>query len=63
MLSQEWDWNKAFEINARDAARDAEKRVNEQWKAVVADKDAALADKDAIIAELNARISSLSLPS
>ena len=43
MLAQEWDWNKALEINARDAVR----AVNEQWKTVVANKDAALADKDA----------------
>ena len=64
MLAQEWDWNKAMEINARDT----ERRVNEQWEAVVADKDAALADKDAaladkdtIIAELKAKLSSLSM--
>ena len=47
MLVQEWDWNKALEIKARDAARDAtlatEKRVNEQWEAVVAGKDAEIA--------------------
>ena len=76
MLAQEWDWDKAFEINARDT----ERRVNEQWEgrvaSIVADKDAALADmgaalagkdaalagKDAIIAELKAQLSSQPSP-
>ena len=64
MLAQEWDWNKALEITARDAAREAahnaaqeaEQRVNEQWEAVVADKDASLADKDAEIEALKAML-------
>ena len=60
MLAQEWDWNKAMEINARDAVRQA----NERWEARVAgmaaalaDKDSALADKDAEIAALKAKLS------
>ena len=59
MLAQEWDWDKAFEINARDAVRSA----NEQWSAIVAEKDAEIAgnkaeiaDKDAEIADKNAEI-------
>ena len=60
MLAQEWNWDKAMAINARDAARDAaretEKRVNEQWKAVVAGKDAALAGKDAALAGKDAAL-------
>ena len=61
MLIQEWDWEKAMEINARDAAREAsqetEKRVNEQWEAVVADKDAKITERDAMISEKDAAIS------
>ena len=63
MLAQEWDWNKALEINARDAARETEAHVNKVWQAIVADKDtdlansyAALVDKDAEIAALKAKL-------
>ena len=59
MLAQEWDWNKALEINARDATREAELRVSEEWKAVVADKDAEIADKDAALADKDAEIAAL----
>ena len=56
MLAQEWDWDKAMEINARDT----ERRVNKQWEArvasIVAEKDLALADKDAEIAALKAML-------
>ena len=60
MLTQEWDWNKAMEINARDAVRQA----NAQWEArvesIVADKDAqwesVVANKDAEIAALKAKL-------
>ena len=62
MLAQEWDWNKALEINARDATRSAD----EAWQLVVADmgstiadKDAALADKDAALADKDAEIAAL----
>ena len=55
MLIQEWDWEKAMEINARDAAREAsretEKRMNEQWEAVVAEKDAEIATLKAKLEE------------
>ena len=56
MLAQEWDWNKALEINARDAERATEMRVNEAWQSVVANKDAEIADKDAEIEQLRARL-------
>ena len=60
MLAQEWDWNKALEINARDAARvavqETEVRVNNVWQAIVADKDIALADKDIALADKDAEI-------
>ena len=67
MLAQEWDWNKALEINARNAARNAaqeaaletEQRVNAQWESMVADKDTALADKDMALANLEAEIEAL----
>ena len=47
MLAQEWNWDKAMEINARDAVRE----VNEQWEAVVADKDAEIAALKAKLSE------------
>ena len=56
MLAQEWDWNKAMEIKARDAVRQA----NERWESVVADKDAqwesVVADMAAEIAALKAKL-------
>ena len=55
MLTQEWDWDKAMEINARDA----ERRVKALWEADVADKDAALADQKAALAEQAAEIERL----
>ena len=59
MLAQEWDWDKAMEINARDAAREAEMRVREHWQAVVTSEDAEIAGKDAEIAGKDAEITAL----
>ena len=63
MLAQEWDWNKALEINARDATRVAVRRVNKRWKtriaSILAEKDTALADKDAALADKDAIITKL----
>ena len=56
MLAQEWDWNKALEINTRDAERATELRVNEAWRSVVAEKDAAIEEKDTAIAEKDTEI-------
>ena len=56
MLAQEWDWNKALEINARDVARDTERRMNEQWEAVVANKDTEIANMAAEIEALRAKL-------
>ena len=52
MLAQEWDWDRAMEINARDT----ERRVNAEWESLVADKDAEIADKDAEIVSKDAEI-------
>ena len=59
MLAQEWDWDKAMEINARNAARKAEMRVMEHWQSVVTGKDAEIAGKDAEIAGKDAEIAAL----
>ena len=59
MLAQEWDWDKAMEINARDAAREAaretEMRVREHWQAVVAGKDAEITALKAKLEEVAAK--------
>ena len=52
MLAQEWDWNKALEINARDATRSAD----EAWQLVVAEKDVTIADMGSTIADNEATI-------
>ena len=59
MLIKEWDWEIAMAISARDASRETEKRINEYWAAVVAEKDAIIAEKDAMIAEKDAMIAEL----
>ena len=66
MLAQEWDWSKAFEINARDAAREAtretEERMRSEMQALVAEKAALVAEKTALVtevAELKAKLSQL----
>ena len=59
MLAQEWDWNKAFEINARDAARETERRVRAELEMIVADKDTALADMAAENEALKAKLKAL----
>ena len=52
MLAQEWDWDKAMEVNARNAVREAEKRAKAKLESIVADKDAEIA---ALKAKLSAQ--------
>jgi len=59
MLAHEWDWDKALEISARDAARETERRMRAELELIVADKEAALAIKDAALADMVAEIEAL----
>jgi len=56
MLFQEWNWEEARVIWEREA----EKREQKKWQAVLADKDTIIADKDAkinaIIADKDAKL-------
>ena len=60
MLTQEWDWDKAMEVNARNAERRVREEMAEYVAGIVADKDAKIAtivaDRDAKIADKDAKI-------